>query len=331
MTITTFGPYALTWLAVQRRRRTRRPATCAAYDCYLRRHIVPVLGDLPLSALRRKDLRAFAELLDEAGLGAATIRHILHLCHTILAHAVDAELIGANPAAGLGRPWRAGQGTPLDRADQVAFVAALGGRDGPAADVFRVMLEAGTRIGETLALRAPDVDVAGAAIEVARTWRRGQLGPPKGIGGARLVDVPERTVALLGARLAQADGGWLFPNPATGRPYDQKSITEAFRRYAAIAELTAGRYTPHSLRHTYATRLAEAGVDLAYIQQQLGHSTIEITRGLYARRARIPRPPGLTAALERVATRHAPHPASGAARAARHEATPLRRRDGGRQ
>jgi hypothetical protein len=67
----------------------------------------------------------------------------------------------------------------------------------------------------------------------------------------------------------------------------------------SVAAVAAGcapqRYTPHALRHTFATLLLEAGYPLAFVQQQLRHYSIATTRDLYARSARVPPPSGLSA------------------------------------
>jgi len=323
--IPTLGAYALAWLAKAERRAALRRAkpgssTLRAYGSYLRCHVVPVLGATPLNAVRRADLRAFAELLDEDGLSHGTIGHILNVIHAVFAQAVEDELRDGNPATGLARAWRAGRGTPLDRADQVAFEAALGLRRGFVPDLFRFMLRNGTRIGETLALRATDFAPDGRTAEIARTWHDGYAGPPKGSGGARCIDLSDETTVWV-LDYIRPDTDWLFPSPRTGRPYNPTTMERTFAAIAEDAELPAGRYTPHSLRHTYATRLAEAGVDLAYVQQQLGHESVATTRGLYARKARIPRPAALGPAVDHPGVPHPPRAALRAPRSGEDETT----------
>ncbi len=69
---------------------------------------------------------------------------------------------------------------------------------------------------------------------------------------------------------------WLFPNRAGAKPVSPYVLCVTFRAAVRAAGITA-RATPHSLRHSYATRLIENGVDTAVVQILLGHSKIATT------------------------------------------------------
>jgi len=69
---------------------------------------------------------------------------------------------------------------------------------------------------------------------------------------------------------------WLFPNRSGDHPVRQEMLRRAFRKAAREAGLTR-RVTPHALRHSYATRLLENGVDTRVVQILLGHVQIATT------------------------------------------------------
>jgi site-specific recombinase XerD len=72
--------------------------------------------------------------------------------------------------------------------------------------------------------------------------------------------------------------GWLFPGATPARPVATDTARSVFHRARVQAGLPDG-YTPHSLRHSFATHLLDAGTDLVLIQQLLGHRSLETTSG----------------------------------------------------
>lgn len=132
--------------------------------------------------------------------------------------------------------------------------------------LFRTMFATGLRIGEACRLQVNDLDRERQVIRVI------------GKGGK------ERQVALrlllLEAlrsywREARPVPPWLFTG-RMGKPLDPDQARKVFKA-AMVQSGLSKRATPHSLRHTYATLLLEAGTDLRVIQALLGHSTIRST------------------------------------------------------
>jgi len=69
---------------------------------------------------------------------------------------------------------------------------------------------------------------------------------------------------------------WLFPNRDGANSLNQQVLGRTFKAAARMAEITQP-VTPHSLRHSYATRLLEHGVDTRIVQILLGHANIATT------------------------------------------------------
>lgn len=137
----------------------------------------------------------------------------------------------------------------------------------PVYRVFCTLLYAtGLRLGEALALETRDIDA-----------KRGVIHVRHGKGGReRLVMLSPRLYLVLRAYWAQErpPSPFLFANKETGRPISRDSVWRAMHEAAKAAGLEQVRFTPHLLRHSFATHLLENGTDLRTIQVLLGHSNI---------------------------------------------------------
>ncbi len=134
-----------------------------------------------------------------------------------------------------------------------------------------LMLYCGLRSCEVLALQVADVDIGGRWLTV------------HGKGGKdRRVPLDRDVAAVLNAYLLterpDSDACALFlvaKGPTTGEPLTPAGLRTIFRYHRATSGVPAG--APHTLRHTFGTALAEAGVDLAVMQALLGHAHVDTT------------------------------------------------------
>ncbi len=74
---------------------------------------------------------------------------------------------------------------------------------------------------------------------------------------------------------------WVFCSEA-GTPLDHTNVEKAFKRVLKAAGLPL-HFTPHCLRHTFASLLLQAGVGPVYVQRQLGHASIQLTVDTYGK------------------------------------------------
>ena len=136
----------------------------------------------------------------------------------------------------------------------------------------------GLRRGETLALRRADVDFSAGVLHVCRQRVRvgGQLvtAPPKSAAGIRDVPISPELEPILREAVR-----FLLPN-ALIVPIAPETLAHKWRnaqRKAGIAE----PYRLHDLRHTYATRLVLAGVNIRVLQYAIGHASYQLTMQTY--------------------------------------------------
>jgi integrase len=277
-----------------------KPRTAELYASVFKRHLFPALGDVPLAAVTREQLRDVLAAKAKAGLSRATLQNIIIPLRAMLNAAVDDGKLAGNPAVRLGRFSRgitereARKVTALTAAELSAVLTAARTHYPDYADILHVLAWTGLRLGEACGLQWGDIDLAGGFLEVRRAiaYRQGRvlIGAPKS-GQARRVDVPASLMARLRERRsiraaeAAVDGrelsSWMFPSPTK----DTKPLNPAFLRFKvwyrvlAHAELRSIRL--HDLRHTYASLLLQAGEPIAYVKEQLGHSSIQVTVDLY--------------------------------------------------
>jgi site-specific recombinase XerD len=93
----------------------------------------------------------------------------------------------------------------------------------------------------------------------------------------RQVPLPQSVLAeLRNLWKTHRDKRWLFPSPRQEGPISRYALWLTFKQAVRAAGITR-RITPHSLRHSYATRLLESGVDIRVVQILLGHARIGTT------------------------------------------------------
>lgn len=150
-----------------------------------------------------------------------------------------------------------------------------GGKDGAMAAMrdlacLEVLYSAGIRVSELTGLDMKDVDLDGGTVRV--------LG--KG-GKERVAFLGKHAVSSLKAYLGMKEGARRSDSPVfegrAGKRLTARSVQRAVKKYVLSSGINKTP-TPHSLRHSFATHLLDAGVDLRVIQEMLGHSKLSTTQ-----------------------------------------------------
>ena len=270
------------------------------YRELVKTHIRPQLGAIQLQKLRPANLgELYAKLLREGrgegrGLAPRTVGHVHRVLHKALAVALDWELV-PNNAADRAKPPRVAAGEiEILTEDQVTDV--LGKLRGRALyPIVALALATGLRRGELLALNWGDFDLDAAKLRVERSLEQTKAGlhfkPPKTRHGRRVVSLSPWIVRDLRAhRKAQQeqrmrlglgqlpDDALLFTNLEDG-PRSPNAMSKEWVRTAA--QLRLPRVNFHAIRHTHASQLIAAGMDVLTISRRLGHGSPTITLGVY--------------------------------------------------
>jgi site-specific recombinase XerD len=197
-----------------------------------------------------------------------TYRHGLQgffgfLCH----HGVLAQSPIQLPRHHILVPTRLPQ--PMAEAEIVVFFRVIDALEDRT--MFLLMLRCGLRVSEVSHVRWEAIDMAQGTLRVNTS--KGQVD--------RVVYLsPDVATALRqwhGLQSATAD--YVFPSRMTrkgGLPLGARQIRNRMTRYLKLAGITK-RYAPHSLRHTFATQLLNAGASLEVVKELMGHRSLQMT------------------------------------------------------
>ena len=158
---------------------------------------------------------------------------------------------------------------PMAEAEVVVFfrvIDALQDRT-----MFLLMLRCGLRVSEVSHLHWAALDMTQGTLRVNNS--KGQVD--------RVVYLsPDVATALRQwHKLQVAAAGYVFPSPMRrqgGLPLGARQIRNRMARYLQLAGITK-RYSPHSLRHTFATQLLNAGASLEVVKELMGHRSLQMT------------------------------------------------------
>lgn len=136
--------------------------------------------------------------------------------------------------------------------------------------VIELLFATGIRISELCSLKVTDVNLFDKTILI---YGKGSKERRVQLGNEDVISILEKYKNSFKKQIQSC--GHFFVNQS-GRPLSDQSIRRMINKYTASADIEQ-HITPHMFRHTFATSLLEADVDIRYIQEMLGHSSINIT------------------------------------------------------
>lgn len=288
----TVGQWIDIWLH-EYKKRSVKPQTYEDYYCMNNAHIKPLLGMYKLNDLRTDIIQKYINELSNKKLSVTTIRHVYVILHCALQQAVNVELIKKNVANSVILPKSIkNEVKVLSLKEQESFIEYA--KTVPQSELFILALATGLRQGELLALTWDDIDFENSILKVNKTQvefkdydepnskYRIDYNPPKTKSSNRTVPLlPEIVVMLKDMKEKQCkslDTNLLFYN-YKGKALYSTVIRKRFHRIMNMAGIEGLHF--HCLRHTFATRCLENGVELRVVQEFLGHSSINMTANLY--------------------------------------------------
>ena len=294
---------------------TVKQSTYVSYEGYVRLHLAPALGGIKLTQLTTESIQRFFNGKKKTH-SPKYMRNIFNMLHAALDQAVVNRKINRNPTFGVKLPQIPPKEMRVLSKEEQAGLQATVLRQ-PEVQGFGIIfaLNTGVRLGELLAFQWKDIHEQRRTIRVRQTLGRLQkvdadgnvflrsnmadpsvhsteiaIRAPKTTTSLREIPLfPELWEGLMAYRQKQLvlmeamgadydDQDYIFCT-ARGKPHDPRVFEDIYKR--ALSETGIADATFHSLRHTFATRALESGMDIKVLSSILGHAQASTTLNRY--------------------------------------------------
>jgi integrase len=290
----TFGEHLDRWLE-DSAATTVKPSTLIRYRGLIKNHLKPSLGNIRLKDLNPQHLSSFYAQKLREGLASGTVRQLHAVAGRALKQARQWKLVLTNPAedASVPKLIPTKQSKALSREDALRLLQAVKDWREDRYALFILAISTGMRQGEILALEWKSVDLERCEVAVYRTVDTTHSPPTFGStkgGRERSVTLSQSAIeALRVHRKIQLEQRMInpewkeqdlvFPGP-NGDVIRRSVLYQSYSRLLRREGFPALSF--HSLRHTTASLLLEAGDPHKSVQELLGHANIAMTMDTYS-------------------------------------------------
>jgi integrase len=271
-------------LIIGRKGLPKKPSTLEIDRGRIARHILPLLGKKPLRDLASADVKRFLEAVTSGktaaivktkprGLarvtgGATAAVRAVGLLGGMLTYAREMGYIEHNPAHGIRKPADKRRSFRLAPEEyralgQAIEAAECKGEHWQATAAIQMIALTGCRRSEILHLKWSEIDLANSSLRLGDTKT-----------GASIRPLPKAAQAIL-TRI-KSQGEYVFPGVTRGEKSYASVFPKAWRR------IVGSSYSPHGLRHAYASAAHELGFGELTIKALLGHARLGVTSGYIA-------------------------------------------------
>lgn len=290
------------------------PRTIQHYRAFMRLHIGPALGHLPLDGVSKTTVAGWINQMRDDGASAKSIKNRHGFLSAMMQNAVDDGVIPSNPCAKSTLP-------KSERVEMVflspdEFTSLLGYIPPRHQPLVQLLAATGMRWGEVTALRPGDFDLTAGTVRISRAWKAGgpdgwYIGPPKTSRSKRTIELPPNMIEILRPQIGPTE--YVFTNQrggpirqqnffegvwsparrlANGLPAYAHAKVDLERPWIAKAHSTWDAVQPatvplgksprvHDLRHSHVAWLLARGVGIDVVSRRLGHESIKTTADIY--------------------------------------------------
>lgn len=244
------------------------PSSAYKNNGIIKNYIKPMFGDIRLVNLDSHDIQKKINTISFE----RQKEHVYSLFKSMLEKAVSLGYIGKNPLNTIElKKHDKRSSDALTKGQEVIFVR--NSQSDLYCDAFMIMLYAGLRRGEALALTEKDIDLIRRVIIVNKSLWRQEVGKPKTKSSVRVVPISDELYEYV--RKYSGNSSERIFNICDAVLYKH---FDRIRRRCSFKNIN---FTNHSLRHTFITRCAEKGINIKVVQKWVGHSDSKITSDIY--------------------------------------------------
>ncbi|QCT02697.1 Phage integrase [Paenibacillus algicola] len=279
---------------------TVRKNTFKLHQNNINNHILKYFQKINLKDIKPIMYQMFLNSLADKNYSKRTVELVHSTMHNAMEKAVYLQKIRKNPCNGVTIKGHRSKSNVqfIESSDIPNFLSAARQYGYIYWIFYKLLIETGMRKGEAAALQWPDIDFKNQAISISKTLdfstdNRSELfGDPKTFNSKRTIRMSNTLVSDLKYHMTYQNQNKLALKELyrhdlnlvlcrdNGEIMPKSSLFNSFSRILKKVGLPS--MPIHALRHTHAVLMLEAGVEMKYIQERLGHGSIQITSDIYA-------------------------------------------------
>ena len=265
-----------------------KQSTLKKYTAQCKLHIEPLLGEYDIDEMSAKNLRQFTFRLLEKGLAPNSVNGIISTAKQSLWQAYNSGITQAqNTCAILRSKVREKRVQCFSRQEQKKIEDYVLNSNKPKLCGIVISLYTGVRVGELLALKWQDIDLEKGTISITKScrdgWQDGKYTKITDItktqNSVRLIPLPRQIKVYLRQIKKNSKSEYVVEG-RSNQGAEVRTYQRTFEQLLKKLELSHRGI--HSLRHTFATRALEIGMDIKTLSEILGHSNPTVTLKRYA-------------------------------------------------
>lgn len=266
-----------------------KQSTIDVYNTYMKTRLKDI-KQIRSKDFKQSDVEKLVLKWKVGGAKNKTINNVLIFLQSVFSYGIELNLLSENPIQRFKKLPRTKHKVQFLTDYEIPIFEQIAKELTPYYyPLFYTAIHTGMRRGELLALEWSDIDFKSRTISVNKTLYKGNTTAPKTLTSNRLVDMSDDLAHVLYEHKREQkvlyktvfnmpDGRYIHPYNMSERYY-KAVLRELSAQLPYENKVSTLRF--HDLRHTFATYLLSNGVDVKYVQEQMGHASAKVTFDIY--------------------------------------------------